>query len=134
MIEKMGKGLKIFLLDDEEDICYFFKEVLVRRGFEVQMARTGTAAVDVIKNFEPHIAVLDVHLAKGKMDGIDVLRVIREQRPNCKCIMVTVADDEKTIKQAKDLGAIDYLVKPLTIDKVEAAINKLVKQIRKGAK
>ena len=51
MIEKMGKGLKIFLLDDEEDICYFFKEVLVRRGFEVQMAMTGTAAVDVIKNF-----------------------------------------------------------------------------------
>ena len=134
MTEKIGEGLKIFLLDDEEDICHFFKEILVRRGFEVQTALTGQEAVDVINKFNPDIALLDIHLAKGKMDGIDVLRIIREQRSNCRCLMVTVADNEEVMDEARELGAIDYLVKPLTFDKVEVAIKKIVKQIRKGAK
>ncbi len=134
MTEKIGEGLKIFLLDDEKDICHFFKVILVRRGFEVHTALTGQAAVNVIKNFKPDIAVLDIHLAEGKMDGIDVLKAIRKKRPNCRCLMVTVADNENLMKEAKELGAIDYLVKPLTLVNVEGKINKIVKLIRKGAR
>ena len=134
MIEKMGEGIKIFLLDDESDICFFLKVFLSKRGFAVRTALTGQAAVNLLKKFNPDVAILDIYLSKGKMDGIAVLKVIKEKRPNCQCIMVTRADDKKLIQQAKQMGAVDYLIKPLTLEKVESVIHKIVKKIKKGGK
>ena len=134
MVEKMGDGLTIFVLDDEKDICYFLREFFSKRGFAVYTALTGQSAVNLLKSVQPDIAILDIYLFKGKMNGIDVLRFIKEKGLKCYCLMVTRADDEKLIHESKELGAVDYLLKPLTLPKVEKAINGIVKMIRKGGK
>ena len=134
MTQRIDRPLKIFILDDEKDICFFFKEFLVRRGFDVVTALTGVAAVKVLKKEKPDIAILDIYLCKGKMNGIDVLKFIKEEQSNCCCLMVSRADDEKIVNQTKELGAEDYLLKPLMLEKIEKKINKIVLKIKKGRK
>ena len=133
MIKQIGEGLTIVVLDDEKDICHFVKEFFIRRGFDVHAALTGKAAIDLVKKVKPDIALLDIRLAKGKMDGIDVLKFIKEKQPQCYCVMVSYVDDKKMIKQLKEIGASDYLLKPLTFEKIENVIKRITKVIRKGA-
>lgn len=130
----MGDGLIIFILDDEKDICQFVKEFFVKRGFEVYTALNSKAAVTTIKKIKPDIALLDIRLADKDASGLDVLKSLKEKHPSCLCVMVTYMDDEKIIKQAMDMGAIDYLKKPLTPAEIEKTINKIVKKTRKGGK
>lgn len=130
----MGDGLIIFILDDEKDICQFVKEFFVKRGFEVYTASNSKAAVTTIKKIKPDIALLDIRLADKDASGLDVLKSLKEKHPSCLCVMVTYMDDEKIIKQAMDMGAIDYLKKPLMPAEIEKTINKIVKKTRKGGK
>jgi len=134
MSEPIGKGLKILVLDDEEDIRRFSKEFFQRRGFGVTTASTGQAAINFVKKARFDIAVLDIHLYKGKKSGIDVLKFIMESRPDCCCIMLTRDNDQKIMSETTRLGACDYLVKPLTLQKVDTAIKKAVTRVRKGDK
>jgi DNA-binding response OmpR family regulator len=134
MGELIGKGLKILILDDEGDIRRFSKEFFQRRGFAVTTASTGQSAISFVKKTRFDIAILDIHLLKGNKSGIDVLKFIREARPDCFCLMLTRDNDQKTMDETTQLGAYDYLVKPLTLKKVETAIKKVVKKIGKGAK
>jgi DNA-binding response OmpR family regulator len=134
MAVKIGEGLRILLLDDEKDICGFFKDFLVKRGFEVETALTGPKAKATAKKFKPQIAILDIYLSKDDVNGMDVLKYIKEQQPDCCCLMVTRADDPALHEQAMAMGAHDYLVKPLTAQKIETALNKVAKRIGKGAK
>ena len=131
---QIGKGLTIFILDDEKDICQYVKEFFVKRGFKVTTALNSKAAVSAIKKIKPHIALLDIRLSEKDKTGLDVLKAVREKHPDCYCVMVTYMDDEGIVKQAMDIGAIDYLKKPLTLPEIERTINKIVKKVRKGGK
>lgn len=134
MNKLIGKGLRILILDDEEDICHFSREFFERRGFEVYTSLTGNAALNTINKVDVDIAILDIYLYKGNISGIDVLKSIQEKQPKCQCIMLTRDDNETVIKETKKIGAVDYLMKPLTLEKVEKAVTKVVNKIRKGGK
>lgn len=134
MIEKIGKGLTIFVLDDEKDICHFVKEFFIKRGFDVYTTLTGKAAINAIKKIHPSIALLDIRLGEKKITGLDVLKFVKQERPDCHCVMVTYIDDQNFINQAMEIGAADYLKKPLTLPEIERVINKIVRRIRKGKK
>lgn len=133
MTQNIGKGLRILVLDDEKDACEFSKKFFERRGFEVYTAMTGKAALDILKKTNINIALLDIHLYKGKTSGIDVLKVIREKQPLCQCVMLTRDDHVEMINETKKMGAV-YLVKPLTLEKIEDAIAKAVNKLGKGGR
>ncbi len=130
----IGKGLSIFILDDEKDICQYVKEFFVKRGFKVTAALNSKAAVGAIKKIKPHIALLDIRLSEKDKTGLDVLKAVREKHPDCCCVMVTYMDDENIMRQAMDMGASDYLKKPLTLPELEKTINKIVKKVKEGGK
>ncbi len=132
MNKEIGKGIKILILDDDKDICHFLKEFLANRGFVVKGVLSAKNAKIYAAKFKPDIAILDVYLFKSTVTGIDVLKDIKQILPSCSCLMVTRADDEKIIQKAKTLGASDYLVKPLSLAKVEHAILKIIKEHKKG--
>lgn len=129
-----AKGIKIFILEDERDVCKYSKEFLLKRGFDAYTALTGKAAINLIKRVKPHIAILDIYLQNTTVDGLEVLKFVKENQPGCYCVMVTQEHDEEMIKKTKELGAADYLTKPLTIKELDRTINKLVSRIRKEAK
>lgn len=134
MGKEFGKNLKILILDDEREICYFTKEYFIQRGFKVYTALKGKAAISIAKKERPHIALLDIHLNKEEISGIDVLKSIKTLVPHCYCIMVTRDDQKEKEDEAKQLGAFDYLTKLNTAKNLDKVLVKAVTRIRKEGK
>ena len=114
--------IKILVVDDEEEICALTRSFLVKRGYAVFTANNIAGAVDLVKKEGPKLVLLDVRL--GDESGMDALQKIKEIDKNIKVIMVTALGDEESIRQAKSLGADDYITKPFTA----AYLNDLIVQ------
>lgn len=103
---------KILVVDDEKEICELTKGFLARRNYETFTATNGEEAISLTQKEQPQVVLLDIRL--GSESGIDVLRRIKEIDRNIKVIMITALDDETSIRQARSLGADDYITKPFT--------------------
>lgn len=115
---KRLKGLRYFV-DDEPSILEFLEMGLVNEGFEVQTAQDGMTAVTLAKQFEPHIAVLDVMMPG--MDGFEVCRMLKKGS-NIAVIMLTAKDDVDDRIKGLNLGADDYMSKPFSFEELLARI------------
>lgn len=109
--------LKILVVDDEPEITEILKNFFQRKDYSVFTANNGEAALEVIKEQRPHLVFLDIRMPK--MDGLTVLRSIRLIDTSIKVIMVTAIEDDKTIAEAKSLGAVDYISKPFQLEYLE---------------
>lgn len=114
------KGIKILLVDDEPTILQFLELGLVNEGFEVQTAQDGLTAVNLAKEFQPHIAVLDVMMPG--MDGFEVCRMLKKTE-NIAIIMLTAKDEVDDRVKGLTLGADDYMVKPFSFEELLARIH-----------
>lgn len=129
----MPKKLKLLIVDDEKDICKFVRIVFKNRGFLVYNALTGRNAVKIAKKVKPDIVLMDLYLRKG-IDGIQALYQISKISPKTKCIMVTWEKAKGKTMEAKKLGAVLYLTKPLTVKDLIKAVDKLLKGLKKARK
>jgi len=129
----LKKKIKLMVLDDERDICEFVKALFRKKGFSVFSALSGNEAIRKIKKIKPDIALLDIYLKKG-LDGLKTLKKIREISPLCRCVMVTWDSAVSKIREAKEMGAVSYLVKPLTITELLRVVYRAVSGIRKRGK
>ncbi len=116
---------KLLVVDDEQDICDFVKNFFKDRGFHVFTALNGDDAVSITKKERPDIILLDIRM-KG-MDGMAVLKHIKEIDKNMRVIMVTALEDQDKMHEAYKLGACDYITKPLMLDYLEQAVEKNLK-------
>lgn len=103
---------KILVVDDEEEICKITKSFLIKKDYSVFTALNAQEAIKLIKEERPHIVLLDIRL--GNESGMDVLHQARQIDKDLKIIMVTALEDEEIIRQARALGADDYVTKPFT--------------------
>lgn len=124
------KKLKLLIVDDEKDICHFIKVLFRKKGVLVYSALTGRQAVNIVKRIKLNLALIDIHLKQG-IDGLEVLRRIRQFLPDCKNIVVTWDKAQEKMKQAKKLGAVSYLTKPLTTNQLVKVVNRVVRKFRK---
>ena len=106
----------ILVIDDNRLIRQTFKTHLASEGFDVSVAVNGGEGVEKFQQGEPDLVILDIHLPV--MDGIDVLKRIREIDDKAYVIMITAFDDMKTTVQAMKLGAFDYICKPIDYDEL----------------
>jgi len=121
--------IKILVVDDEEDITHFTAKILEYDGFKAFKALDGAQALEIFEKERPQICLIDVHLGYSKIDGMEVLRKIKQTDKNTECIMITRITDKDTISEAKKLGVKEYLLKPLAseqwLEKVHSAVNAL---------
>ena len=111
--------MKMLVVDDEIEICNIFYDFFAPKGHEVIKATSGKAALEKIKAEKPNLVFLDIRMPE--MDGIEVLKQIKQIDNAITVIMVTVLNDEETAKNAIKLGAYDYVTKPLSFDYLEKA-------------
>ncbi len=111
--------IKILIVDDEVEICNIFYDFFTPKGYEVIKATSGKEAIGLVKTEKPNLVFLDIRMPV--MDGMEVLKQIKEIDRSITVIMVTVLKDEKTAKNALKLGAYDYVTKPLGLDYLEKA-------------
>ncbi len=116
---------KILVVDDEKDICDFVRSFFKERGFQMLVALNGDEALSLVKKEKPDLILLDIKM-KG-MDGIAVLKHIKEIDKNFKVIMVTALEDQDKMNEAYKLGACDYITKPLILDYLEQTVGKCLK-------
>jgi len=113
------KGIKILLVDDEPHILQFLEMGLIDEGFEVLTAQDGMTAVTLAKQFQPHIAILDIMMPG--MDGFEVCRMLKKTE-NTAIIMLTARDEVDDRVKGLNLGADDYMAKPFSFEELLARI------------
>ncbi|MCR4440788.1 MAG: response regulator transcription factor [Peptococcaceae bacterium] len=113
------KGIKVLLVDDEPNILQFLELGLQNEGFEVKTAQDGVTAITLVKEFKPHVAVLDVMMPG--MDGFEVCKMLKKIE-NVSVIMLTARDEVDDRVKGLMLGADDYVVKPFSFEELLARI------------
>ncbi len=123
---------KILLVDDDPDIIELLAYNLKKEGYETASALDGIEAVEVAKTFKPDLILLDVMMPR--QDGIETARQIR-QIPEFKdtyILFLTARAEEYTEVAAFDVGADDYIVKPIKpralISRIKATLRRDVQQ------
>jgi NADPH-dependent glutamate synthase beta subunit-like oxidoreductase/FixJ family two-component response regulator/NAD-dependent dihydropyrimidine dehydrogenase PreA subunit len=110
----------ILVVDDEAVMRESLRDWLTDDGYQVEIAEDGEAALEAIAQQDFGVAILDLMLP-GK-NGIEVLRVAKEKRPNLKGIIITAYASVPTAVEAMKEGAVDYLSKPVKLNELEALI------------
>lgn len=126
----MANKPKLMVVDNEIDICNFVKSFFEMRGFEVSTALNGDDALSKTSRENPDIIILDV-IMRTDNEGIEYLPRLKAALPSVKVIMITGVDDENTIKEAKRLGADDYITKPLMLEYLENTVIGKIEKLKK---
>ncbi|MDQ3254270.1 MAG: sigma-54 dependent transcriptional regulator, partial [Acidobacteriota bacterium] len=125
----------VLVVDDEANLRESLVEVVEAEGFSSLQATNGVEAVELLRhgNASPDIIFLDVRMPK--MDGLGVLRAIRDEHLTTAPVIVISAfgDSTQTI-EAMRLGAYDYITKPLDLDELIAALQRAAEQRRLSLK
>ncbi|MDP1854317.1 MAG: response regulator [Candidatus Omnitrophota bacterium] len=115
---------KIFIVDDETTFQDVVKPFLEIKGHKVLTAVSGEEALPVIYAEKPDLVLLDMHL-KGKLNGIGILKYIKEKIPSAAVIMLTGMEDNVR-QEALSLGADKFLTKPVTVKALNEAVNEVL--------
>ncbi|MBM4306233.1 MAG: response regulator [Deltaproteobacteria bacterium] len=107
---------RILVVDDDQGILDSF-EVLLGDRYDLVMADNGYEALRIIETKPPHLVFLDIRMPG--LDGLDVLKRLRKDQKEMGVVIITATRREETEREAKSLGAIDFLMKPLNIVEVE---------------
>lgn len=112
--------LRILIVDDEPAILRFLRATLESQGYIVSTAANARTAMEIVRKGAVDLIVLDLGLPD--MDGLDVVRQIREGGGTLPIIILSSRDNESAKVKAFDLGADDYVTKPFGIDELLARI------------
>jgi len=108
--KKVYAGFRILVVDDELIVRDSLKEWLGEEGFTVDMAASGSEALEQLAKQAYHLMLLDIKMPG--MDGVEVLQKAAESFPNVNVIMMTAYATVETAVEAMKIGALDYLIKP----------------------
>ncbi len=122
----MADKLKILAVDDEEALRTIVQHELTAVGYEVDVAEDGQVAMQMLGSKKYDMAILDIYMPN--MDGMEVLRQIREKNLARKVIMLTGVDEMKLARESLALGANDFITKPYDINMLMACINRVMNE------
>ena len=107
---------RVLLVDDEEEFLETLVKRLKKRRLEVFSANSGKEALNILSGTSVDVVVLDVKMPD--MDGIETLREIKKMAPSVEVLMLTGHANVEVAIQGMELGAFDYLMKPMDIDEL----------------
>ncbi|MFH1491182.1 MAG: sigma-54 dependent transcriptional regulator [Pseudomonadota bacterium] len=114
----------VLVVDDEAVVRNGIKRALQNRGIQSTPAANGREALDLLEKQAFNLVLLDIRMPD--MDGMEVLKQIRARYNNTNVIMITGYPTIDTAVQCIKFGALDYLVKPFSLDDLEAALKKII--------
>lgn len=108
--------IKLLLVDDEEEFVKTLSERIHMRDLKSKIALNGEQALRIVDDQVPDVMVLDLKMPG--IDGMEVLRRIRKLYPEVRVIILTGHGSDKEEKEARRLGAFEYLEKPADVDRL----------------
>lgn len=112
---------KVLIVDDQNGIRVLLVEVFSNEGYNTFQASNGKLALEIVRKESPDLVLLDMKIPG--MDGLDILKHIKQIDPSIKVIMMTAYGELDMIKEATDLGALMHFTKPFDIDDLRQAVN-----------
>jgi DNA-binding response OmpR family regulator len=119
-VRKKNGPIRVLLVDDEQAYVDVLSNRLRKRGFEVAKTYGGGEALQKMRHNEYDVAVLDLKMAD--MDGIEVLKILKLMDARMQVIMLTGHGSASACRQGLELGAFDYLMKPIELNALVAKI------------
>ena len=104
---------KVLLVDDEPDAIEVLEWILTDLGFVVKTATSGEQAVDVAREFQPHILITD-HCLQGELSGADVIRRLRRDDASMRAVLTSGLPREHLEKELRGITGLQVLGKPFT--------------------
>jgi DNA-binding NtrC family response regulator len=112
----LEKQAKIIIVDDDENIRKTMKAILEDEGYIVDLATSGNEAIKMTQHTAYNIALLDIRLPD--MEGVELLKLIKDNVPKTRKIMVTGYPSMQNAITALNKNADAYLVKPVNVEKL----------------
>lgn len=112
---------KVLIVDDQNGIRILLMEVFSSEGYTTFQAANGRTALEIVEKHTPDLVLLDMKIPG--MDGLEILKHIKEMNPSIKVIMMTAYGELDMIKEATELGALMHFTKPFDIDEMRVAVN-----------
>ena len=130
-------SVSILVVDDEPDVAELFRQRFrreTRQGtYVMHFAASGEQALELLADeIQPELIVILSDINMPGMDGLQLLGEIKQRRPDLPVMMVTAYGDEERRRRASDLGAFEFITKPVDFDPVEGAATQVA--IRGGMK
>lgn len=108
----------ILIIDDEADILEGISGILSDEGHGTRTARNSDEALAAVAARRPHLVFLDIWLQGSRLDGLQILELIKEQHPALPVVMISGHGNVETAVQAINLGAYDFIEKPFKADRL----------------
>ncbi|HEX7740209.1 MAG TPA: response regulator transcription factor [Marmoricola sp.] len=121
-----GSPLRVLVVDDEQNIAELLRMALRYEGWEIDIALTGTQAVNSAKANHPDAVVLDMMLPD--FDGMEVLRRLRANREDVPVLFLTARDSVEDRVAGLTAGGDDYVTKPFSLEEVVARVRALLRR------
>ncbi len=125
----LNRQARILLVEDERSILSAIRRGMAFEGYTVEVAETGTQALDIVRDRLPDLIVLDIMLPG--IDGIEVCRRIRAAGEDVPILMLTARDDIQDRVAGLDAGADDYLIKPFAFEELLARVRALLRRLER---
>ena len=116
---------RILVVDDNEDAGELLGEIARMRGHHVTVVQHPARALEVVADFDPEIAVLDIGLPD--MDGYQLAARVRALVPKCRLVALTGYGQHSDRARTREAGFMDHLVKPVRVEQLLAVIEKVWK-------
>jgi DNA-binding response OmpR family regulator len=118
---------KVLVVEDEPALLETLSYNLTRQNYQVETASDGQKAVELARQIQPDLIVLDLMLPK--LDGFEVCRILRQEM-NTPILILTARDDEIDRVIGLELGADDYMTKPFSMREFLARVKALLRRVR----
>lgn len=123
MLNPLPNLQSILVVDDEEEARFGLSKLLTDQNYNVFTAANGVEALEVIRNNAISIIITDIKMPK--MDGLTFLREIKKNLPSAKVVIITGYGEVETYLEAMNLGAIEFLHKPIQFKDLIKVIRKV---------
>jgi DNA-binding NtrC family response regulator len=118
---------RILLIDDDKNFTKIFSGILEGEGYEIVVAQTGSEALEILEDNFFAILIIDIRLPD--IDGIELISKINKTDPDMRKIILTGNPSLDNVQQALKKGAHDYLIKPVSLDKIKETIKEQIAEL-----
>ncbi len=125
-----GTKPKLLVVDDQKGVRRLLLEAFLEDEVEVQLAGTGQEAIDLARQFDPDLILLDMKMLG--MNGLEALGEIRKFNNEVAVIMITAYGELEKVAEAMKLGITEYITKPFDILELKVLVKKVISRRQAG--
>lgn len=130
-MESLIDAATILVVDDEENAREGLSKILSKEGYSVDMASNGKEAIETLRRQSFDLVITDMKMPL--MDGFEVLREIKKMNENIGVIMITAYGEVESYLEAMNMGAFEYINKPVRVNELKRVIIKVLEERHKKA-